>query len=109
MRSQRYRGVVLIWVLFVFFVLFAFTALAVDTGYISLTARQLQVAADSSALAGAQYIRLNEDDARSAAVNFASVNKAAGESIGLDYNGANAFDGDVVVGVWDPEFRIFTA
>jgi hypothetical protein len=94
--------------------LLAFAAFAVDIGYLLMTRNQLQNSADASAMAAAWALlderRLGggaaldeiEWDARIEAYTYAHDNKVAGESPSIDLNLANAYDGDVRFGNWDP-------
>jgi hypothetical protein len=56
-RHLRRRGVVLVWVAIVFFVMLLFVGLLVDTGKLALNLHQLQNAADAAALAGALVVK----------------------------------------------------
>jgi len=76
-------------------------AFAVDLGYIVLVRTQLQVAADSSALAAAANMA-NPADALSESKKYAALNEAGNKNITLA-------DSDIEFGVWDTSVRAFTA
>lgn len=105
----RMRGIATVWLVAVFMALYAFLALAIDTGYIVLTAQELQNGADAASLAAAGLIRIDEQQAREAAVQIAAANRAAGQSIQLRFNDDNSINGDIVIGVWDRDTQTFTA
>jgi hypothetical protein len=88
--------------------LLGFLGLALDWGYTLWVAGQLQNAADASALAGAQQVYDSHSAARTAAINIASANYAAG-SVQLWPNPTNESDGDGVVGFYDADTRTFTS
>ena len=90
-------------------ILLGFTGLAIDAGHVSLTAHQLQNAADAAALAGVRYVRDDLDLARTAAINTAGANRAGNVYVQLDRNSENAENGDIVIGDYDREIREFTA
>ncbi|MEX2673778.1 MAG: TadG family pilus assembly protein [Phycisphaeraceae bacterium] len=97
-RHNRKRGVVLIWVTLTIMVLVALVGLVVDTGYALFAQQRLQVAADASALAGAQFVRRDVEDARARAAGIALSNRAANKEVVLNLNSENDVDGDIVVG-----------
>jgi len=115
------RGQILVLVALSLVVLLGFAALAIDVGYFYHTKNQLQGAADASALAGAAALVGNDTtqtNARTAAVNYAFANIAAGSpvqigndndvsNVGNDNDGSNVFKSgnpgnDITVGNWDP-------
>jgi hypothetical protein len=106
--NARQRGAVTVTVVIVLVMLLGFLGLALDWGYTLWVAGQLQNAADASALAGAQQVYDSHSAARTAAINIASANYAAG-SVQLWPNPTNESDGDVVVGFYDADTRTFTA
>ncbi|MDP3876993.1 MAG: pilus assembly protein TadG-related protein [Methylobacter sp.] len=53
---HRQRGTVIIFVTLLLTIIFSFTALAIDVGYLFVVRNELQNAADSAALAGANYL-----------------------------------------------------
>ena len=106
--NHRRRGIAAVWVALTVLVLVGFVGLALDGGYILLSAHQLQNAADAASLAGAQKVRDNILAAREAAHDLAWANKAAGTPVELSLNGGNAPEGDIVVGDYDRDTRTFT-
>jgi len=83
----------------------AFLGLAVDTSYVVRTIQELQIAADSAALAGAAQVKTDIDAARAQAKLLAFSN-TAGMAEGqrydvlLDLNTDNLPEGDIVTGRW---------
>lgn len=70
-------------------------AVAVDVGYMYKARREMQVAADSGALAGVRELASHDTAAaRTKAVQFATANKLAGGSVSLDATN------DVAFGKW---------
>jgi len=107
--KSRRKGVAYIWAALVAPVVIAFVGLSIDGAYGYLVAHQLHNAADAASLAGAQLVREDPLAARQAAIAMALKNLAAGDPVRLAGNPANAFDGDVVIGLYDREARQFTA
>src|SRR5579871_2785182 len=97
------RGVALVYVAVILIALIGVLGLAIDTGYVFLTAHQLQNAADSAALAGADEVPFDTIQASSNAVSEASQNNAAHHSVTL--TAAN----DVSVGNYNRTTGTFTA
>lgn len=106
-RWKRREGVALIWTALIMVVLVAFVGLAVDFGLMVWTGQQLQIAADGSALAGAQWVHTDEVMVRDQAQLVASSNVAGGVNIQLDRNDGNAAGGDIVIGRYDRDERTF--
>ncbi len=107
-RWRRYRGISLIWVALMGVIMTGLMGLAIDTSYCLWAAHRLQIAADASAMAGAQYVSGNITGARQAALTIAQANTVAGQALLLDSNNGNAATGDVVVGVFDTSKGTFT-
>jgi hypothetical protein len=82
--------------------------LATDVALIVAAGRQLQVAADAASLAAAALVRINLANARQAAIRLAHDNKAAGSPVQLLENAENLADGDIVVGRYNRDARVFT-
>lgn len=101
-------GAVLIWAVVVLSVLIGAMGLAVDTWYASLTVQQLQNAADAAALAGAQHVLMDQDQARVAAQAIAGANSAGGQPVNLALNGGNDPGGEIVLGFFDEGDHTFT-
>lgn len=102
------RGISLIWVALLLIVLVGLTGLGIDTGYVLLTAHQLQNASDAAALAAVRYVREDVQNARDAALSVADSNVAAGQPVLLDENPSNEPGGDIVVGRFDRDAGEFT-
>ena len=98
---QRRRGAVAVLAAVFLVVLVGMIAFAVDIGYLSVVRTQLQVAADSAALAAAGSSNLSQSGMVSAAQQFANANTAAGRQVQL-----NA--GDVQMGTWNSTSGTFT-
>ena len=98
------KGFALVYIALMIVVLIGFVSLAVDMGYMYVTKGQLQNAADAGALAGVAKLS-DTTAARQSAQQFAQENKAAGEAVKVDLNGANNANGDIVIGYWDKSTR----
>ncbi|UCG31554.1 MAG: hypothetical protein JSU68_07790 [Phycisphaerales bacterium] len=109
-RAGKRRGAIVVYLVASMVVLAGFAALAVDAGRLYLGKTELQVAADAAALAGANEL-LNErrihglgelaiifQVARQRAGAVAGSNPVLGIGPQIDYNPANAADGDLVIG-----------
>ncbi|MCM1567153.1 MAG: Tad domain-containing protein [Dehalobacter sp.] len=116
------RGIAVVYLAILLFVLVGFTALAIDIGYKYVASTQLQNAADSASLAGVSRLPKrpattniaafnNLSAARKEAWRFAASNIAAKKSVFLvqssnhttppnNLNNANDENGDIVVGHW---------
>jgi Flp pilus assembly protein TadG len=109
-RTCRHpRGVAIVWVAITLVVLLGLIGLALDTARVLLVAHELQNAADAAALAGAQWVRSDALEARSAARSTAAANDAEGVSITLPDNPSNDPNGKIVIGIFDRTTQIFTA
>jgi len=82
-------------------VILAMVAFAVDVGYLALVRTQLQVAADSAALAAAASMEKASSDPVAVAQSYAAQNRAGGRTVEI----AAA---DVLLGNWDMSLRTFT-
>ncbi|MHC5211732.1 MAG: TadG family pilus assembly protein [Planctomycetota bacterium] len=104
----------LVLVVVVSVLLIGFAGLAIDAAFVGSASQQLQSAADAAALSAVRM--LNSETVhdgtfpltRQAAIDIALVNKAASEAVQLSANTANATDGDIVVGTWNPVTGAFT-
>lgn len=105
---RSYKGIALIWVALMGIVFVGFVGLAIDTSFCLWAAHRLQIAADAAALAGAQRVRVDVPAAQNAAITVAQANTAAGQPVQLTANGGNDPAGDIVVGVYDSQARVFT-
>ena len=103
------RGTVLVFVTLALAALLGFAAWSTETGRAWQTKNQLQVAADSSALAGAgnllsaDFLTVDEAAARTAAMTYGAQHEAA------DVNNLTIAAADVQAGSWDMASEIFTA
>src|SRR5579871_1945104 len=96
------RGVALVYVAVIMIALIGVLGLAIDTGYVFMTAHQLQNAADAAALAGADEVMFDSVQASSDAVTAASKNNAAQSPVTL------TAASDVFVGNYDRSSGTFT-
>ena len=108
--SKRFRrdesGVTLVMVTLFIVVLFGFAALSLDVGNVYREQRKLNNATDAGALAGV----LKFPDQTKAINDARAVAFANGATGGEIQNGArNGFPGDIQVGWWDVDNRIFVA
>jgi len=108
MTAQTYRraqpgrrGVSAVFFLMMLVVILGMVAFAVDVGYLALVRTQLQVAADSAALAAAASLEKAGSDPVAVAQSYAAQNWAGGKTVEI----AAA---DVVLGNWDMSLRTFT-
>ncbi len=117
LASRRARptrhGAAGIYLLFGLLLAIPLVGLALDYAYITYTAQQLQAAADAAALAGANVVAHEHFDpdyplTREAVLDVALANQAAKTAVQLDANFSNDAAGDVVVGVWDAQQKMFT-
>lgn len=99
-RAGR-RGSILTFVCILLIALLAFTALAVDVGYVCFVKADLQAAADAAALAGASGLGVDSSTAIQRATSCALKNKVNGAAVNLQSS-------DVQLGQWDPTAHLFT-
>ena len=104
---KRNEGIATIWAALTMLVLVGFVGLAVDVGLEVWTGQQLQIVADGSALAGAQFVRSDPVKARDQAQLVGASNVAGGVTMSLDRNAANTPGGDIVFGRFDRDTGIF--
>ena len=101
-RQQKRRlGSVTVMSAFLMIGLLTFAAFSVDLGHLVLVRTELQVAADSSAMAAAASMNLPREEMVNVANEFAGYHRAGGEQIVLA-------DEDVEYGIWDSATRRFT-
>jgi hypothetical protein len=97
--SQRYRnrrrGIIAVLSAALFVVALAMCAFAVDLGYMAMVKSQLQVAADSAALAAAGSSNLTSTQMRTVAKGFAGYHMTGNSAAVVN-------DSDIVFGTWDP-------
>jgi hypothetical protein len=106
-KYLRRRGIGYIWTAIFLFFIILLLGLSLDTAKLCLVAHQLHNAADAGALAGACAVKLDQDVARQQAIDTAYANLADRESVFLAPNPENDPNGDVVLGLWLPQSRIF--
>lgn len=97
-KHLRHRGIGLVWTVLVIFALLLLVGLSIDTGKLCLVNHQLHNAADAAALAGAPWVKKEQDYARQRAYDFALKNKADGVDVKLNKNPNNLADGDIIIG-----------
>ena len=81
--TKKENGQSLIAVALLMVIILAIAALVIDVGLLSLTKADLQNAADSAALAGAQELPDNPTQARIVAVNYATANGKTSDSAAI--------------------------
>jgi Flp pilus assembly protein TadG len=108
--SARREGAVIPLVAILTVFILGMVAFGVDLGYIAVTQKEMQNAADSAALAAASQLHDRSAlsgtlvkssmvaNVRSAAQSFSSKNTAGNVSLQLDSNTSNDSGGDIVVG-----------
>jgi len=106
-KHLRYRGIALAWTALVIFVLLLLVGLSIDTANLCLVNHQLQNGADAGALAGAQFVKYNQEQARNMAVSIAAANYAEKLTIFVDDNTSNDPNGELVLGRWIRQLRLF--
>lgn len=99
--NRQRRGAIAVLAAVLLVVMLGMIAFAVDIGYLSLAKTQLQVAADSSALAAAASNNLPRDEMQAVAQQFASANRVSGRAVQLSAS-------DIEFGTWDAGTRKFT-
>ncbi len=99
-KKPRRRGAALVLGAFMIIFLLGMAALAVDLGYLFLVRTQLQVAADSGAMAGAARLAESKAEVVGTAQAFADRHVAGGRNVQLQ-------PGDVEFGRWDFRTRTF--
>jgi hypothetical protein len=94
------RGATLVLAALLMMVMLGMVAFAVDCGYMSLVRGQLQVAADSAAMAAAEVMGTSNSDPVQTAKTFAGYHAAGGRNVSLQ-------NSDVEYGVWNPNTQTF--
>jgi Flp pilus assembly protein TadG len=107
-HSHRRRGIALVWFAIMGMTLMLMLILAVDQAHLGRATRELYNTADASALAGALFVRQDQNMARMKAQEIAGLSDVFHSPITLNLNEANDPTGDIVLGVWDRETRTFT-
>jgi hypothetical protein len=108
MRAQRRsagpcqrRGATLVLAALLMVAMMGMVAFAVDCGYMSLVRNQLQVAADSAAMAATGVMGSSQSDPVAVAQTFANYHFAGGRNVALKTS-------DIEYGTWDATSRTFT-
>lgn len=106
---HRKRGLALILTMLIGMILVGIVGLALDTGFVLLVGHQLQNAADAAALAGALRVSFDiTSDTQQAAADIALLNSAGRQPVELQLNDSNDPAGDIVIGRFDRDTRVFT-
>ncbi len=100
-ESQSRRGVTMVLFAFLLVVILGMVAFAVDMGHIMLVRTQLQVAADSAAMAAAKEMSESPQEVIAKAEQFGGFHTAGGQSVQI-------LPEDVEFGIWDMETRRFS-
>ncbi len=102
-QQRHRRGATMVLAVFFIMVMLGMVGFAVDLGYIVLVRTQLQTAADSAAMSAAVVnMSGSYDDVIEMASAYAGYHAAGGKHVALN-------PVDVEIGVWDTNFRRFTA
>ncbi|MCZ6653167.1 MAG: pilus assembly protein TadG-related protein, partial [Planctomycetota bacterium] len=104
-NRDRRRGITGVWVALMGSLMLVFLGLAIDTSYVVRTIEELQIAADSAALAGAAQVKADIDLARAQAKllafnNTAGMTNGVRDKVVLALNSTNDTAGDIVTGRW---------
>ncbi|MHC4751783.1 MAG: pilus assembly protein TadG-related protein, partial [Planctomycetota bacterium] len=105
-KHLRFRGFVLTWTVLFIFVFLLFVGLSIDTARLYLVVHQMHNAADAAALAGAPWVKKDQEYARYLAQQFAAQNSANNDPVLLDLNEDNQAYGDIIIGryTYNPEY-----
>jgi len=98
---KRRRGAIVVLAALLMVFMLGMIAFALDIGYIGLARTQLQLAADSAALAAAATTSMSLEESNAVAQQFANAHFVAGRRVQLN-------PGDVEYGSWDAATRTFT-
>src|SRR5689334_8532080 len=96
------RGAITVLAAVLMVVMLGFVAFGVDVGYMLLVKTQLQVAADSAAMAAAANMAGTQSQMNAAAQLYAGYHQAGGKQVTLQTS-------DIQYGLWDSTARTFTA
>lgn len=107
--KPKQLGAAYIWLMVSLSAIIGFLGMGLDTANMVLSGQQLQIVADSAALAGARWVQDDETFARDQAVFIAGANSVQGAPLAIGPNYDNASDGDVVFGQFDRDTGTFTA
>jgi hypothetical protein len=95
------RAAITVLAAFMMIMMLGFVAFGVDVGYMMLVKTQLQVAADSAAMAAGANMAGTNTQMVTAAQTFAGYHKAGGSKVNLNTS-------DIQYGLWDSTARTFT-
>ena len=97
-KLQNLRASIVVWVVIMMFMILSFLALVVDLGHLYIVHNELQNAADSAALNGANYLY----PASSGVPNWTTAKTKAIASVKLNKaDGASLTDSTVTPGYWN--------
>src|SRR5262245_36394259 len=82
-QNRPRRGVITVFAAFLMILMLAMVAFAVDVGYMMVSQAQLQIAADSAAMAAASNMSGTQAQMTTAAQTYGGYNKAAGKSVSI--------------------------
>lgn len=96
------RGTIIVLSAFLMILMLGMVGFSVDLGYILLVKTELQVAADSAALAAGANMSSSKQDLRTIAKNYTKMHTAGGHKIKIK-------NSDIEYGIWDQDTRTFAA
>jgi hypothetical protein len=99
-RKPHRRGAIVVLAAFLMVVMLGLVAFSVDMGYIMLVKTELQVAADSAALAAGAKLSASRAQLEATATNYAGMHQAGGHAVELKSS-------DIEYGIWDQDSRTF--
>ena len=108
---QDQRGSVLLFTTLLLALLIGMGGLAIDLSYLAAAKGEVQRSMDAAALAGAGNLGFNASvfpTVRQEAWRFGDLNPYRVGTVNLSLNSANAANGDIVIGIWDPNTNSFT-
>jgi hypothetical protein len=108
-RKAYRRGIALVWTVVVLLGMILMVGLSLDAAITALAAHQLHNAADAAALAGAQWVKFDQDEAVTRAFNTAKANYAMQNDVDLAYaysGGVFTNDMDIILGQFFPHRRL---
>lgn len=106
------RGISLFWTIAFIMGLVAIGGLVIDASRVYMSGHQLQIAADSAALAGSRLVAWDPNStskiiARLKAQEYSLANDAANLPVNIALNESNLAAGDIVIGRWIPQSQTF--
>jgi len=106
-KHARYRGIGLVWAAIFGVLMILLIGLSLDTARVALGIHRLHNAADAGALAGALFVKFDQNLARSSALTTAGANYAEQLAVSIDSNPSNDPNGELVVGRWIRQLHLF--